>query len=54
MDQNVYDIVIRYPDGEVETRSNIGRTDAVELMRSLFRGMELDEVTVQVHKKIPS
>lgn len=53
-ERSIYDIIIRYEgDEEIEVKNNLSRTEAVELMRSLFRGMSYDEVTVQIQKKIP-
>jgi hypothetical protein len=53
MEHSLYDIVIRDEDNKItDIQNNMSRTEAVELMRSLFRGMDYDEVTVQVNKKI--
>jgi hypothetical protein len=53
MEHSLYDIVIRDEDDKItDAHNNMTRTEAVELMRSLFRGMDYDEVTVQVNKKI--
>ncbi len=53
MEHALYDIIVRDSDDKVtDIRDGVTRTDAVEFMRSLFRGMDYDEVTVQIHKRI--
>jgi hypothetical protein len=45
--------VIRDEDDKItDIQNDMSRTEAVEFMRSLFRGMDYDEVVVQVNKKI--
>jgi hypothetical protein len=52
---SVYDLIVRDADDKiVETRKGLGRTDATEFLRSLLRGMDYDEVMVQIQKRIPA
>jgi len=48
-------VIVRDADDKiVETRKGLGRTDATEFLRSLLRGMDYDEVMVQIQKRIPA
>jgi hypothetical protein len=55
MERSLYDIVVRDSDDKItDMQSGMTRTESVEFMRSLFRGMDYDEVIVQVNKRIPA
>jgi hypothetical protein len=53
-EHSTYDMIVRDGDKITDIQRDMTRTEAVEFMRSLLRGMEYDEVTVQIHKRIPN
>lgn len=54
MEQAIYDIIVRNGEGKItDTVEGEKRTVATEFLRSLLRGMDYDEVTVQIQKRIP-